>query len=55
MSMMGISAPVMSATAVMTSARRVTGLRHSAWASRRIAEMSVPAWLIPMKKTKLVM
>ena len=39
----------------MTSAERVIDLRHSALARRRMAEMSVPAWLIPMKKTKLVM
>ena len=40
---------------VITSAERVIERRHSACASRRIAEMSVPAWLMPMKKTKLVM
>jgi len=39
---------------VMTSADRVIDLRHSALARRRMAEMSVPAWLIPMKKTKFV-
>jgi hypothetical protein len=39
---------------VITSAIRVMGRRHSAFESRRIAEIRVPAWLIPMKKTKLV-
>ena len=39
----------------MTSAVRVIERRHSACATRRIAEISVPAWLMPMKKTKLVM
>ncbi len=39
----------------MTSAARVMGRRHSAWARRRMAEMRVPAWLMPMKKTKFVM
>jgi len=32
---------------VITSAQRVTGRRHSAWTSLRIAEISVPAWLMP--------
>ena len=30
-------------TIVMTSAARVTGRRHSAWVSRRIAEIMTPA------------
>ena len=37
------------------SAIRVIGRRHSAWVTRRIAEISVPAWLTPMKNTKFVM
>ena len=36
-------------------AMRVTGRRHSAFERRRMAEISVPAWLMPMKKTKLMM
>ncbi len=47
-------APTTSATTVIISASRVMGRRHSAWVSRRIAEISVPAWLMPMKNTKLV-
>jgi hypothetical protein len=42
--------PIISATTVMTSATRVMGRRHSAPVSRRMAEMRVPAWLMPMKK-----
>src|SRR5262249_1716649 len=52
--MMGNRAPIMSAKTVMTSAHRVTGPRHHAFTSLRIAEMSVPAWLIPIQKTKFV-
>jgi len=44
-----------SAITVVVSARRVIGLRHSAPVTRRMAEISVPAWLTPMKKTKFVM
>jgi len=50
-----MSAPTDSATTVMNSAIRVIGRRHSAWETRRIAEIRVPAWLIPMKKTKSMM
>ena len=39
----------------MNSAERVIERRHSALLTRRIAEMSVPAWLMPMKKTKSMM
>jgi hypothetical protein len=53
--MIGNSAPIMSANAVMTSAHRVTGRRQPALTSRRIAEISVPAWLMPIQNTKLVM
>ena len=51
---MGNIAPIISAKAVITSAQRVTGRRHPAFTSRRMAEISVPAWLIPIQKTKLV-
>jgi hypothetical protein len=53
--MIGNSAPIISAKTVITSAHLVTGRRHPAFARRRIAEMSVPAWLIPIQKTKFVM
>jgi hypothetical protein len=39
----------------MNSAERVIALRHSALAMRRMAEISVPACEIPMKKTKQMM
>ena len=39
----------------MASAQRVTGRRQVALQRRRIAEISVPAWLMPIQKTKLVM
>ena len=38
----------------MTSAQRVTGRRHPAFTSRRMAEISVPAWLMPIQNTKFV-
>ncbi len=53
--MIGNSAPIISANTVITSAQRVTGRRHSACTSRRMAEISVPAWLMPIQNTKLVM
>jgi hypothetical protein len=52
---MGCSPPIASTIAVITSAMRVMGRRHSAWVMRRMAEISVPAWLMPMKNTKLIM
>ena len=53
--MIGNSPPIISAKAVMTSAQRVTGRRHPALTRRRMAEISVPAWLMPIQKTKSVM
>src|SRR5204863_5522754 len=53
--MIGNIAPIISANAVMTSAQRVTGRRQPALTRRRIAEMSVPAWLMPIQNTKFVM
>src|SRR3982750_4632062 len=53
--MIGNSPPIISANAVITSAQRVTGRRHPAFTRRRIAEISVPAWLMPIQNTKLVM
>jgi hypothetical protein len=45
----------MSATQVMNSAMRVIDNCQRALTARRMAESSVPAWLMPMKKTKLAM
>src|SRR3954454_7898075 len=53
--MIGNIAPIISANAVITSAQRVTGRRQPAFTRRRMAEISVPAWLMPIQKTKLVM
>ena len=53
--MIGNVAPIESAKTVMTSAQRVTGRRQVALARRRMAEISVPAWLRPIQKTKFVM
>src|SRR3954452_15235074 len=52
--MIGNIAPIISAKAVMTSAHRVTGRRQPAFTSLRIAEISVPAWLMLIQNTKLV-
>ena len=51
----GMMAPIKSEKTVMASAQRVTGRRQVALVRRRMAEMSVPAWLMPIQKTKLVM
>jgi len=43
------------AKSVMASAKRLIDVRHC-WRSRsRIAEISVPAWPMPIHQTKLVM
>ena len=55
MSIITMLAPTISAKTVIASAMRVIGRRHPASVTRRIAEISVPAWLIPMKNTKFVM
>jgi hypothetical protein len=39
----------------MASAKRLMLVRHFCWKSRRMAEMSVPAWPIPTHQTKLTM
>ena len=44
-----------SENSVITSAARVTGRRHSACVRRSIAEIIIPAWLIPIQNTKFVM
>ena len=51
--MMGNVMAVMSEKIVRTSAARVTGRRHSACDSRRMAETMIPAWLTPIQNTKL--
>ena len=53
--MIGNIAPIIKAKTVITSAHRVTGRRQVALTRRRIAEISVPAWLMPIQKTKFVM
>jgi hypothetical protein len=54
-SRIGCTAPKPITSTVMNSADRVIDRRHSALATRRMAEMRVPAWEIPMKKTKQMM
>ena len=55
MSISTIGAPTIRAKTVIASAMRVMGRRQPASVTLRIAEISVPAWLIPMKKTKFAM
>src|SRR3954452_19970813 len=43
------------ANSVIASAKRLIEVRHVCLRSRRIAEMSVPAWPMPIHQTKLVM
>ena len=43
------------ANSVMASAKRLIELRHCWLSSSRMAEISVPAWPIPIHQTKLVM
>src|SRR2546426_12344588 len=43
------------ANRVMASAARLTEVRQRCRKRNRIAEMSVPAWPIPIQKTKFVM
>ena len=42
------------AKSVIASAKRLIDVRHCCRSSRRIAEMSVPAWPIPIHQTKLM-
>ena len=53
--MIGNIEPMSSAKTVIASAQRVTGRRHSAPVTRKIAEIKVPACEMPIQKTKLVM
>ena len=43
------------AKSVMASAKRLIDVRHSWRRSRRMAEISVPAWPMPIHQTKLMM
>src|SRR5438270_697480 len=43
------------ANSVIASANRLIEVRHVCLSSRRIAEMSVPAWPMPIHQTKFVM
>ena len=42
------------ANSVIASAKRLIEVRHLCLSSRRIAEISVPAWPIPIHQTKFV-
>ncbi len=42
-------------TSVIASAKRLIDVRHSCRSSSRIAEISVPAWPMPIHQTKLMM
>jgi hypothetical protein len=43
------------ANSVIASAKRLIEVRHSCRSSSRIAEISVPAWPMPIHQTKLMM
>ncbi len=45
----------MTAKTVITSVARYTAVRQGERNRNRIAEISVPAWPIPIQKTKVVM
>ena len=45
----------MTAKIVIASAARATDVRHRWRVRKRIAEINVPAWPIPIQNTKLVM
>ena len=51
----GNSSAQMTANSVIASAKRLIDVRHFCWNSSRIAEISVPAWPIPIHQTKLMM
>ena len=44
----------MTAKSVIASAKRLIDVRHFCSRSRRMAEMNVPAWPIPIHQTKLM-
>ena len=43
------------ANSVIASAKRLIDVRHVCFSSSRIAEISVPAWPMPIHQTKLMM
>ena len=45
----------MTANSVIASAKRLIDVRHFCWNSSKMAEISVPAWPIPIHQTKLMM
>ena len=45
----------MTAKSVIASAKRLIDVRHFCWKRSRMAEMSVPAWPMPIHQTKLMM
>ena len=51
----GKSRAQMTANSVIASAKRLIEVRHFCWKSRRMAEISVPAWPMPIHQTKLMM
>ncbi len=46
---------VITAKIVIASAERLIAVRHFCRSKKRIAEISVPAWPIPIQNTKFVM
>ena len=52
---MGKIAAHATAKIVMASAKRLMDMRHCCLKSSRIAEISVPAWPMPIHQTKLMM
>ena len=44
----------MTAKMVIASEKRLMLVRHFWWSSRRMAEISVPAWPMPIHHTKLM-
>ena len=53
--MIGNSAAVITANTVMASVERYTAVRHGLRNRNRIAEISVPAWPMPIQNTNVVM
>ena len=53
--MSGKIAAHMTAKIVIASAKRLIDMRHCCLKSSRIAEISVPAWPMPIHQTKLMM
>ena len=53
--MIGNSPAQATANSVIASAKRLIDVRHCWRSSRRIAEIRVPAWPMPIHQTKLMM